>query len=392
VLLVYHRLSARSQLEPVLKDVSFTVQAGERVGICGRTGSGKSTLALTFFRFLEADSGTIEIDGLDIGKMSLETLRSRLTIVAQDAQLFQGTVRSFALSTPSSFSDPFARGSDRVADEIGPPLLSASFPQVRDNLDPFNLFEDVELWQALVGVRMASWSTPAASRFNSRPPSRVTSSANVAGLGSGGSSTAVNEEAEQVGSQITSLEDGVSAGGKNFRSVFSLSSLSTRARSYKAYRADTCKSYSAGQRQLLALARGLLKLKNSSILLLDESTANLDHATDAAIQETLRSPVFDAVTTLIVAHRLRVRPPPFVPTLLSLHLLLPFGRLILLLRVNSSDGRRMRQDLGARLGQGRRVWTARRAARKGRGRREVQTVGGQVGRDCRAQGDGADCS
>lgn len=56
-------------LDPVLKNVSFEVHPKERVGICGRTGSGKSTLALTFFRFLEASSGSIEIDGLDIAKV-----------------------------------------------------------------------------------------------------------------------------------------------------------------------------------------------------------------------------------------------------------------------------------------------------------------------------------
>jgi ABC-type molybdenum transport system ATPase subunit/photorepair protein PhrA len=116
---------ARLQLEPVLKDVSFTVQAGERVGICGRTGSGKSTLALTFFRFLEADSGSIEIDGLDIGKMSLETLRSRLTIVAQDAQLFQGTVRLSHPHSSISSASPLCVESD-VADQSWSSLLLAS--------------------------------------------------------------------------------------------------------------------------------------------------------------------------------------------------------------------------------------------------------------------------
>lgn len=45
------------EMDPVLKDVTFTVLPREKIGICGRTGSGKSTLALTFFRFMEADSG-----------------------------------------------------------------------------------------------------------------------------------------------------------------------------------------------------------------------------------------------------------------------------------------------------------------------------------------------
>lgn len=81
------------ELPPVLKNVSFKVAAGEKVGICGRTGSGKSTLGLSFFRFIEPSSGRIVIDGLDINTLRLSELRSRLTIVAQESALFAGTLR-----------------------------------------------------------------------------------------------------------------------------------------------------------------------------------------------------------------------------------------------------------------------------------------------------------
>lgn len=67
----------------MLRDLSFEIGPREKIGICGRTGSGKSTLALSFFRFLYQEGGSIVIDGLDIGKLSLETLRSRLTILPQ---------------------------------------------------------------------------------------------------------------------------------------------------------------------------------------------------------------------------------------------------------------------------------------------------------------------
>jgi ABC-type multidrug transport system fused ATPase/permease subunit len=80
-------------LPPVLKRVTFDVRPGERIGIVGRTGAGKSTLALALFRFLEARSGSIRIDGLDISQIQLPYLRSRLAIIPQDPVLFSGTVR-----------------------------------------------------------------------------------------------------------------------------------------------------------------------------------------------------------------------------------------------------------------------------------------------------------
>jgi ABC-type oligopeptide transport system ATPase subunit len=70
-------------LEPVLKGISFDVNSGEKVGIVGRTGAGKSSLTLSLFRIIEASGGKIEIDGVDISKIGLQTLRSRLTIIPQ---------------------------------------------------------------------------------------------------------------------------------------------------------------------------------------------------------------------------------------------------------------------------------------------------------------------
>lgn len=81
-------------LDPVLKGVSFDVKDNERVGVVGRTGAGKSSLTLALFRFLESRSGKVLIDGLDISKMDLHSLRSRLAIIPQDPVLFSGTIRS----------------------------------------------------------------------------------------------------------------------------------------------------------------------------------------------------------------------------------------------------------------------------------------------------------
>ncbi|KAK3997784.1 P-loop containing nucleoside triphosphate hydrolase protein [Cladorrhinum sp. PSN332] len=81
-------------LPPVLKNITFSVERNERVGVIGRTGAGKSSLTLALFRFLEARSGAIHIDGLDISKIKLHDLRSRLAIIPQDPALFSGTIRS----------------------------------------------------------------------------------------------------------------------------------------------------------------------------------------------------------------------------------------------------------------------------------------------------------
>ena len=81
-------------LPPVLKGLSFSVAKNQRVGVVGRTGAGKSSLTLALFRFLEATEGSIVIDGIDVSKIKLQDLRSRLAIIPQDPVLFSGTIRS----------------------------------------------------------------------------------------------------------------------------------------------------------------------------------------------------------------------------------------------------------------------------------------------------------
>ncbi|KAK2842032.1 hypothetical protein Q5P01_012232 [Channa striata] len=80
-------------LKPVLKNVNAHISPGEKVGICGRTGSGKSSFSLAFFRMVDMFEGRIVIDNIDIAKLPLQTLRSRLSIILQDPILFSGTIR-----------------------------------------------------------------------------------------------------------------------------------------------------------------------------------------------------------------------------------------------------------------------------------------------------------
>ena len=79
--------------QAVLRGLTFCVQAGEVVGVIGRTGAGKTTLSRLLFRLDDPRSGTIRLHGVDIRQARLAELRSRIGLVTQDVQLFQGSLR-----------------------------------------------------------------------------------------------------------------------------------------------------------------------------------------------------------------------------------------------------------------------------------------------------------
>ncbi|UCE84695.1 MAG: ABC transporter ATP-binding protein [Deltaproteobacteria bacterium] len=79
--------------EPVLVDFSLDVRAGEVVAIVGRTGAGKTTLADLMLRFYDPDAGSIEIDGVDLRRISRDSLIDHIAIVTQNPFLFAGTIR-----------------------------------------------------------------------------------------------------------------------------------------------------------------------------------------------------------------------------------------------------------------------------------------------------------
>lgn len=218
----------RPDLEPVLRNVSFAVKPGEKVGIVGRTGAGKSSLALALFRGLEAETGRIAIDNVDIGTIGLRDLREAITIVPQDPTLFTGTIRS--------------------------------------NLDPFSLFTDEEVFTALRRVHLIG-----SGASGSVTPITTSTASSATPVQENGAAVPTTLDNKNI---FYKLDTPVSESGSNL---------------------------SQGQRQLLCLARALLK--NSRVLMMDEATASIDYHTDSKIQETLRE--LRNSTIITIAHRLQ---------------------------------------------------------------------------------------
>ncbi len=98
----------------VLRNVSFEVRPGERVGIVGATGAGKSTLISLLLRFYDVTDGRILIDGVDIREMDLGALRQMFGLVLQDVHLFSGTIASNIRLGDASIDDARVRHAARA--------------------------------------------------------------------------------------------------------------------------------------------------------------------------------------------------------------------------------------------------------------------------------------
>ncbi len=109
---------------PVIKNVSFEIKPGEKVAFVGPSGSGKSTLANLVPRFYDPQSGIIRLDGIDLKKIKLQSLREYIGIVNQDTIFFSGTVReNLLLANPNA-----------IPSEIGQALKAANAYEFVDEL------------------------------------------------------------------------------------------------------------------------------------------------------------------------------------------------------------------------------------------------------------------
>jgi ATP-binding cassette subfamily B protein len=117
--------------EPVLKNVSFEVRPGERIGIVGATGSGKTTIVSLLLRFYDVQGGRITVDGVDIRTMDLADLRSLFGLVLQDVQLFAGTIASNVRLGNDAVSDDGVR---RALDAVHASTFVNRMPQGLDSV------------------------------------------------------------------------------------------------------------------------------------------------------------------------------------------------------------------------------------------------------------------
>ena len=100
----------------VLSKISFSVASGQTLGVVGPTGSGKTTLCHLISRLLDATEGGLFIDGVDIRQIPLETLRSHMAVVPQDAFLFSGRIRDNLCFGKENASDEEMIRAARAAD------------------------------------------------------------------------------------------------------------------------------------------------------------------------------------------------------------------------------------------------------------------------------------
>lgn len=240
----------------ILKDINLSFAAGERIAVVGRTGSGKSTLVLSLLRFTHVVKGQILYDGVDITLVPRQRLRHALTIIPQEAVLFNGTV--------GTNLDP--------SGEIAPEILESAL-------------------QSCAGIASFQFR----DRDSDKEDAKAADNNGVVVVeqdGNGPDPPPPTEQTPLLSGVSTPLADAVAKPASGL-------SLSTAVDAKG-------ENFSHGQRQVLSLCRALVR--KSKLMLLDEATASMDPETDRGIQAVLRREIFATGrdrTLVTIAHRLR---------------------------------------------------------------------------------------
>jgi ATP-binding cassette subfamily B protein len=243
----------------VLKDVTFTAEAGQTVAIIGSTGSGKSTVMKLIERFYDVTDGAVTIDGVDVRALPQHELRAQLGYVPQQAFLFSGTIASNIGYGEGAASDATAGDASTIDDAAaaggpafpGSAAVSASAePAAGAPAAPNAAASDV-----LSGT--IAWDRlPASDR------ARIERAAAIA------------QASSFIAEKEHGFDDPISQGGTNV---------------------------SGGQRQRLAIARALAT--DARAYLFDDSFSALDYKTDAALRHDLATKMADR-TVIVVAQRI----------------------------------------------------------------------------------------